>query len=116
MAWNCLPSCIGSLPHTDPIKAVDLVLKAHCGTLLAPVAQSRLWENMYIQYATYLLGSGLIRQGEGKVDLSDYDPEEIYTNILSDEVDAFALPPENFSGFYELMSAPFPIVLAVKGR
>jgi len=119
VAWNCLPSCIGSLPHTDPIKAVDLVLEKLTAVPFWPQLPNRgFWENMYIQYATYLPGIR-IDQDKGKVhvDLSDYDPEEIYTNILSDEVDAFALPPENFSGFYELMSRPLPdSVLAVKGQ
>jgi methionine synthase II (cobalamin-independent) len=119
MAWNCLPSCIGSLPHTDPIKAVDLVLEKLTHIPFWPQLPSRGFrENMYIQYAHYLPGA---RVDEGRkkviVDLNNYDPEVFYTNVLEDNVDAFSYPPEYFTGFYELMSRPLPsTVRAIKGQ
>jgi len=51
------------------------------------------------------------------VNLADYDPEAIYTDIISDDVDAFAFPEESFAGFYEFMSRSLPnTVRAVKGQ
>ena len=52
-----------------------------------------------------------------KVDLRDYDPEDIYTRILSEDIDSFAYPRENFTGFYEFLSRELPSsVRAVKGQ
>jgi hypothetical protein len=119
VAWNCAPSCIGSLPHTDPVKAVDFVLdKLKIIPFWPQLPRAGFRENMYIQFAHYLPG---VKVDEVKkkvhVDLTNYDPEDIYTKILSDDVDAFSLPRENFSGFYEFMSRKMPsTVQAVKGQ
>ncbi len=119
MAWNCAPSCIGSLPHTDPVKAVDFVLdKLKTIPFWPQLPRTGFRENMYIQFAKNLPG---VKVDEVKkrvqVDLTNYDPEEIYTKIVEDDVDAFALPRDNFSGFYEFMSREMPsTVQAVKGQ
>lgn len=119
VAWNCLPSCIGSLPHTDPAAAVDLILDKLSAIPFWPQLPRRgFQENMYVQYATRLPGVTVDREKKrATVDLSSYDPEAIYTSILSEDVDAFAFPREHFSGFYELMSRAMPdTVQAVKGQ
>jgi hypothetical protein len=75
-------------------------------------------ENMYIQYATHLPGVKIDTvKKRVSVDLGNYNPEDIYTRILSDDVDSFALPKEYFSGFYELMARDIPpTVQALKGQ
>lgn len=119
MAWNCAPSVIGSLPHTDPAAAVDLIIKELTIIPTWPQLPNRGFkENMYVQYAAGLPG---VRIDEGrkklKVDLQDYDPEDIYTRILSEDVDSFAFPEEHFAGFHELMARELPTtVRAVKGQ
>mgnify|MGYP001019737015 FL=1 len=119
VAWNCLPSCIGSLPHTDPSKAVDLVLEKLTSIPIWPQLPNRgFGENMYAQYATRLPGIRIDNaRKKVQVDLSDYDPEEIYMAIVTEDVDYFSMQEENFSGFHELMSRPLPeSVIAVKGQ
>lgn len=119
MAWNCLPTCIGSLPHTDPAKAVDLILDKLTAIPFWPQLPRRgFQENMYIQYATRLPGVRIDKEKKRvSADLCHYDPEAIYTSILSEDVDAFAFPREHFSGFYELMSHTLPdTVQAIKGQ
>ena len=119
MAWNCLPSCIGSPPHTDPKKAVDLVLEKLTSIPMWPQLPNRgFQENMYAQFATRLPGVCIDNaRKKVQVDLRDYDPEAIYMAILSDDMDAFAMQEDNFSGFHELMSRPLPDdVVAVKGQ
>jgi hypothetical protein len=119
VAWNCSPSCIGSLPHTDPAKAVDFVLdRLRTIPSWPQLPHMGFRENMYIQFAHYLPG---VHIDEVKkrihVDLGNYDPEDIYTKILAEDIDTFALPPEDFSGFYEFMSREMPpTVKAVKGQ
>ncbi len=119
MAWNCSPSCIGSLPYKDPARAVDLILDQLTAIPFWPqLPNTGFRENMYIQYSSSLPG---VRVDEVKermsVDLSNYDPEDLYTRVLSDDVASFAMPREYFSGFYELMSRDIPAdVLAIKGQ
>ncbi|NLI73151.1 MAG: hypothetical protein GX369_00040 [Euryarchaeota archaeon] len=75
-------------------------------------------ENMYAQYSTRLPGI-LIDTARKKVqvDLQNFDPEEIYIAILSEDIDFFSMQKENFSGFYELMSRSLPDdILAIKGQ
>jgi len=118
VAWNCLPSCIGSLPHTDPVRAVDLVLEKLTSIPIWPQLPNRgFQENMYAQYATRLPGVRIdgVRK-KVQVDLRDYDPEEIYTAILSEDVDAFSMQEDNFAGFHELMSRSLQNAVAVKGQ
>lgn len=119
MAWNCAPSCIGSLPHTDPAKAVDFVLdKLKIIPFWPQLPRTGFRENMYIQFAHHLPGLKVDEvKKKVQVDLANYDPEDIYTKIVADDVDAFSLPKENFSGFYEFMSRELPsTVQAVKGQ
>jgi len=105
MDWNCLPACIGSLPHLNPKQAVDLALRH--------LKQVPYWpqlpaigfeENMYAQYATHLPGAKIeVEQKRITVDLSDYDPEEFYTAVLGEHLDYFEHPRSGFHGLYELM-------------
>jgi methionine synthase II (cobalamin-independent) len=119
MHWNCLPTCIGSLPHTDPKEAVDLILRQSGLVPFWPQLPARGFsENMYAQYSTHLPGiriDGLKKKIT--VDLHDYDPERFYTSVLSETIDDFVYPRDSFSGFYEFISRSYPTDLkALKGQ
>ncbi len=106
------------MPHTDPVRAVDLVLEKLTSIPIWPQLPNRgFQENMYAQYATRLPGVRIdgVRK-KVQVDLRDYDPEEIYTAILSEDVDAFSMQEDNFAGFHELMSRSLQNAVAVKGQ
>jgi methionine synthase II (cobalamin-independent) len=117
--WNFCPTCIGSLPHTDPSEAVELVLKEVRKIPFWPQLPSRDFnENMYAQYA-YLL-PGVEVDPERKrvtVDLGNYDPESFYMDVISERLEAFAYDEAHFSGFFDLMSQDFPDeAIALKGQ
>jgi methionine synthase II (cobalamin-independent) len=119
MDWECVPACIGSLPHEDPAAAVDLVLRC--------LKQVPYWpqlpglgfgENMYAQYSTKLPGIDIDAKTKRiSVDLMAYEPEEFYEAALSEDLDYFAYPKGNFHGLYELLSRRLPADLkAIKGQ
>jgi len=119
MDWECVPACIGSLPHEDPAEAVDLVLRCLKQVPYWPQLPALgFGENMYAQYSTKLPGIDIDAKGKRiSVDLMDYEPEEFYSAVLSEDLDYFACPKENFHGFYELLSRKLPAGLkAIKGQ
>ena len=119
MSWNCLPLCIGSLPHSDPAKAVDLVLR-HLKRIpywpQLPALGFR--ENMYAQYSIKLPGARIDEEGKRIiVDLANYDPHEFYEAVISEDLEHFALPRESFHGLHELLSRPLSEeAVAIKGQ
>jgi methionine synthase II (cobalamin-independent) len=119
MDWKCVPACIGSLPHEDPAEAVDLVLRSLKQVPYWPQLPALGFdENMYAQYSTKLPGINIDAEAKRiSVDLMDYDPQEFYQAVLSEDLDYFAYPKENFHGFYELLSRKLPAGLkAIKGQ
>lgn len=119
MAWNCAATGIGSLPHADPKKAVSLVLSSmHEVPYWPQLPALGFGENMYAQYSTRLPGVKI--DGHKKrvtVDLEDYDPEEFYMAVVSDDVEHFAHPRQSFHGLYALLDAlKGKKFMAVKGQ
>jgi len=117
--WNCAPTVIGSLPCTDPAKAVDLILEKLVAVPTWPqLPQVGFQENMYVQFMAGLPGVQVDNDKKKiRVNLADYDPEAIYTRILEDDADLFAFPQYGFSGFHEFMSRELPpSVRALKGQ
>jgi methionine synthase II (cobalamin-independent) len=73
---------------------------------------------MYTQYSTKLPGINIDAKAKRiSVDLMNYDPQEFYQAVLSEDLDYFAYPQDNFHGFYELLSRGLPADLkAIKGQ
>jgi len=119
MNWNCAPTCIGSLPHKDPAKALDLIFSSLREVPFWPQMPALgFGENMYAQYSTKLPGVNIDSEAKKvNVDLGNYDPEKFYTAVVEDDVDHFAYDEDNFHGFYELIKRELPKgVKAVKGQ
>jgi methionine synthase II (cobalamin-independent) len=105
MEWNCLPTCIGSLPHLRPKQAVDVELRH--------LKQIPYWpqlpaigfeENMYAQYATHLPGVNIDAHAKRiSVDLEDYDPERFYEAVLGENFHNFEYPRTCFHGLFEFL-------------
>jgi methionine synthase II (cobalamin-independent) len=107
------------MPHTDPARAVDLIVDSLRSIPTWPqMPNMGFRENMYAQYARYLPGARIDEERKKiHVDLGNYDPEEVYMKILSEDVDSFSLPEDSFAGFHEFMSRELPAtVKAVKGQ
>jgi len=74
-------------------------------------------ESMYVQTGEHL--PGIRTDMENKkisVDLSDYDPMDAYTAILSDDMDHFAHSEKHHKGLFELMRRDVSSFKAVKGQ
>jgi hypothetical protein len=113
------PTGVGSLPHTDPGKAVRLVLSGFREIPCWPQLPRRSFlETMYAQYAAGLPGA--VIQGErlyvegGEAAMPE--AEAFYERFLLEDPDAFAVPAERAAGLHGLLAeaeGPFP---AVKGQ
>ncbi|MBM4237399.1 MAG: methionine synthase [Euryarchaeota archaeon] len=119
MAWNCAPTCIGSLPHTDPAKAVSLILGIEDLIPFWPQLPGKGFkENMYAQYSPHLPGVNIDEANKRiTVDLRSYNPEEFYTHLIAGDLDYFSYPIDSFSGLFEFLGRPLPkSVRRVKGQ
>lgn len=105
MAWNCAATGIGSFPHIDPDKAVNLMMSSMREVPYWPQLPALgFQENMYAQYCTRLPGVKVdVHRKKITVDLNDYDPEEFYTAVVSDDVEHFAHDKNSFHGLYAML-------------
>ncbi|NLX47713.1 MAG: hypothetical protein GXY70_06060 [Euryarchaeota archaeon] len=105
MAWNCAATGIGSLPHKDPQRALDLILSSMSEVPYWPQLPSLgFGENMYAQFSTKLPGIVVdVLKKRITVDLNDYDPEAFYTAVVTEDIDHFAHSKGNFQGLYGLL-------------
>lgn len=117
--FNCLPTTIGSMPHTDPIKACAVVARHLKDIPSWPQLPRRSYlENMYVQYSEGFPG---IVVGDNRiyVDRSrniDKSLEWLYTAYLENNVDEYAISPEYAAGLYEFLFLYKIAPLAVKGQ
>jgi methionine synthase II (cobalamin-independent) len=114
-----LATAVGSLPHTDPVIACNLV-KRHLAQIPAwPQLPKRdLHESMYIQYSRGFPGA-VIENERIYVDRDrDLNPEleQLYTNVLENNLDAVALSPDYAAGLAQFMTLDFSSARAVKGQ
>jgi len=119
MEWNFTPTCIGSLPFTDPVRAVDLVLDKLQKIPFWPQLPARGFnENMYAQFSYNMPGIRIDRERKKvTVDLLNYDPEEFYIKVLSGDLEGFHYDPAYFAGLFEFLERQLPDgVIAVKGQ
>ena len=105
MDWNCLPTCIGSLPYLRPRQAVDVMLRHLKRIPYWPQLPAiGFEENMYAQYATHLPGVKVDAHNKRiTVDLDSYDPERFYEAILGEDFHFFEYPRTCFHGLFELL-------------
>ncbi len=117
--WNCLPTCIGSLPFTDEKEAVDLVLAQLSSIPFWPqLPKKGFRENMYAQYAYHLPGIDLDHEGQKiTINADDSQLESFYLEVLAENMEHFDYPEDFFSGFHEFMGRDLPEdICAVKGQ
>ncbi len=119
MEFNCLPTAIGSMPHTDPVKA--------CATIAHYLKDLPNWpqlpkrgfrENMYVQYSqgfpgVVVTGDSIHVDRNQKVE----EPlEALYTAYLANDIDKFPISPDNASGLYALLAMTELVPVGVKGQ
>ncbi|MCK4367965.1 MAG: hypothetical protein KAW84_08485 [Thermoplasmata archaeon] len=97
---------VGSLPHTDVKRAVELVLKYTPEIPTWPQLPRRGFkENMYAQYSQSIPGVQMegnriyVKPGEAS------EIETFYEKIIEDDLEHFSLSPEFATGFFEFERA-----------
>ncbi len=104
-APNALPTGIGSLPHTEPQQALDLILRNLPEVPFWPqLARRNFRENMYAQFSEDLVSVklDLAHEWMGAVIDDNLLPqiEAFYARYLADDPELFAVSPEYASGLY----------------
>lgn len=103
----CLPTGIGSLPHTSPKEAYDLILNNLKEIPFWPqLSNLSFKENMYAQFS-YLLPNVVIDEVNKRVFIDtskeESPAEEFLAQILEENVDYFAYQEEYFYGLYGML-------------
>ncbi|MFQ5910373.1 MAG: hypothetical protein ACE5IJ_06600 [Thermoplasmata archaeon] len=101
-----LPMALGSLPHTDPTVAVELVLK-HTPEIPTWPQLPRLGfrENMYVQFSPKIPG---VQIDEDRIYVKRGETSEIetfYRKIIENDLEYFSMSPEFASAFFEFEGA-----------
>lgn len=119
LAFGCLATMIGSLPHRDPAEACSLVLHYLKDLPAWPQLPHRSFrENMYAQYSEGFPGI-VIRDGRIYVDRSaNLHPtlEKLYTAYLSNDFDSFPISPGYAAGLHHCLSLKDRALRGVKGQ
>ena len=117
--FNCLPTIIGSMPHTDPVEVCNLVTRFLKDIPAWPQLPRRSYkEGMAIQFGQGFPG---IVESEKSiyVDRSldiDKPLESLYSAYLDNDVDKYPVGAEYASGLYEMVSRTDLQPMAIKGQ
>ena len=119
---SCLPTGIGSLPHTSSKEACDLILNNLNDIPFWPqLSNLSFKENMYAQFS-YPLPNAVIDESNKRVYIdTSSDPgdlEDFLSKILAEDVDYFAYDEDYFHGLYEMleMEADLKGIKVFKGQ
>jgi len=117
--FNCLPTIIGSMPHTNPRQACSLVTRYLKDIPAWPQLPRRSFlENMNAQYSEGFPGA-VIEGDRLYVDSSQdlQKPlEELYTAYLEKDINKYPISPDYAAGLYSFLSQANLSPPAVKGH
>ncbi len=117
--FYCLPTIIGSMPHTDPRKACALITRFLKDIPAWPQLPRRSFlENMYVQYSEGFPGA-VIENERIYVDTSkDYQKalEGLYAAYLENDATKFPIGRDYAAGLYALVEQAGLSPRAVKGH
>jgi len=117
--FGCLPTIIGSMPHTDPRAACSQILR-HLKDIPAwPQLPRRSYmENMYVQFSQGFPGM-VVKENSIHIDRSqdrDKPLEKLYAAYLDNDVDQYPVSPDYAAGLHSLLAVTDLSPLAVKGQ
>jgi methionine synthase II (cobalamin-independent) len=117
--FNCLPTIVGSMPHTDPARACELVVRYLRDIPAWPQLPRRSFlENMYAQYSEGF--PGVVVEGDRiHIDTAgDFQKplEELYAAYLADDFSPFPIGPDHAAGLHAFLAMEGLNPLAVKGQ
>jgi methionine synthase II (cobalamin-independent) len=117
--FNCLPTAIGSMPHTDPAAACSQVSRFLKDVPAWPQLPKRSFkENMYAQYSEGFPGL-VVMEDKVYVDRAqnlDEPLEKLYSAYLDNDVDKYAVSPDYAAGLHRFLALKNLTPLAVKGQ
>jgi hypothetical protein len=108
---------VGALPHRDPERAVDEVLRIFPRFPYVPTLPNRGFLESIVFSDSAMLPGRMIRDGRLLVDASrDITPEmeQIYADYLGKNTAPYATLPEYGSGFFEMLTRRLPEALLLK--
>jgi methionine synthase II (cobalamin-independent) len=119
LEFNCLPTIIGSMPHTDPAAA--------CAQVLAYLKDIPAWpqlprrdfkENMNAQFSEGFPGIQLTNDNLTVDRTGDFDDslERFYTAYLEEDIDKYPTTAAYAAGLHAFLERHDPAPLAVKGQ
>jgi hypothetical protein len=112
-----LATGVGALPHRDPGKAVDEVLRIFPRFPYVPTLPNRGFLESIVFSDSAMLPGRMIRDGRLLVDTSrdiTAELEQIYADYLEKNTAPYATQPEYGSGFLEMMTRRLPEALLLK--
>jgi methionine synthase II (cobalamin-independent) len=117
--FGCLPTMIGSMPHTNADEACRVVLR-HLEAIPAwpQLPRRSPKENMYAQFSEGFPGV-VLEDSRLYIDRSrDFDAglEKLHTAYDEDNTSAYGLGPEYAAGFHAFLSSRSDKALALKGQ
>jgi methionine synthase II (cobalamin-independent) len=119
--FGCLPTAIGTMPHTDPKLACKLIARYLKDIPAWPQLPKRSFrENMYAQYSEGF--PGLVVDTEGKRIFVDRARdltkplEAFYSAYLENDIDRYPMSPEYAAGFHAFLELDNLKPRAVKGH
>lgn len=116
--FNCLPTMIGSLPHTDPEKACDLVARFLPDVPAWPqLPKSSFREDMNVQYSEGFPGI-IVKDKSISVDLSGditQPLEKLYNAYLANDTTQYPINEEYAIGLHKYISLGKSSI-AIKGQ
>lgn len=119
LEFDCLPTIIGSMPHTDPAAACEQVLKYLEDIPAWPQLPRRSFrENMNAQFSEGFPGISLANDNLTVDRTKDIDDEleRLYTAYLEEDVAQYPTTPGYAAGLHAFLADGKMAPLAVKGQ
>jgi len=117
--FDCLPTMIGSMPHTDPQASCDLVTRCLPDIPCWPQLPRRSFrENMYAQYSQGCPGV-VLGEDSIHIDLAQDLAQplaDFYADYLDNKADNYAISADYAAGLHRFLSLSDLKPMAVKGQ
>ncbi len=117
--FGCLPTIIGSMPHTDPSEACSQVTHYLKDIPVWPQLPKRSsLENMYIQFSQGFPGV-VVKEDSIYIDRShdlDKSLEKLYAAYLENNIDKYPISPDYAAGLHSFLALTNLSPVAVKGQ
>ena len=117
--FSCLPTIIGSMPHTDPSEACAQINHYLKDIPTWPQLPKRSFlENVRVQFSQGFPGV-VVKEDSLYIDYSqdlDKPLEQLYTAYLENDVDKYPISPDYAAGLHTFLALKKLSPLAVKGQ